>query len=282
MTTSAPTPSFAAACARVFELALGQMLWSRRTVFMALVLGGPVLLALTFRLVLMFAETFVAGASGLDRVPVSGASIFGFMVWMFYVRLCVPVLAVFYGTALIADEVEDRTLTYLFVRPIRRGAVLVGKYLAYLVCTLSVALPSLVMVFLLVVPTRGSSLGPSFPALAQDLAIVALGLAAYGAVFAWIGARLRRPLLSGLLFAFAWEPLVLVFPGYLKKVTVAHYLQALVPHSMPQEGATAFLQGLFREVPAAAVAIGALVAIVVAFVYLAARTVDEREFVLDQ
>ena len=41
-------------------------------------------------------------------------------------RLLVPLLGVFHGTALIADEVEDRTLTYLFTRPFRRGAVLVG------------------------------------------------------------------------------------------------------------------------------------------------------------
>jgi len=31
---------------RVFDLSLGEMLWSRRTIFMALVVGGPVILAL--------------------------------------------------------------------------------------------------------------------------------------------------------------------------------------------------------------------------------------------
>lgn len=274
--------SFASATMRVFDLALGQMLWSRRTVFMGLVLGGPVVLALTFRAVLLVADTWLRESAHLDGLPVSGATVFGFMVWMFYVRLCVPVLAVFYGTSLIADEVEDKTLTYLFVRPIRRGAVLVGKYLAYLVCTLAVAWPSLIVVFLLVVPTQGSHLGPAFPSLAQDLAIVSLGLAAYGAVFSWVGAQMRRPLLTGLLFAFAWEPVVLVLPGYLKKATVAHYLQALVPHAMPQDGATLLLQGLFRDLPGAAVAVGSLLAIAVVGVYVAARAVNAREFVLDQ
>ena len=54
------------------------------------------------------------------------------MIWVFYLRFTVPVLGVFYGTSLMADEVEDKTITYLFTRPIRRGAVLFGKYLAYL------------------------------------------------------------------------------------------------------------------------------------------------------
>ena len=38
--------SFFGASRRVFDLSLGEMLWSRRTIFMALVVGGPVLLAL--------------------------------------------------------------------------------------------------------------------------------------------------------------------------------------------------------------------------------------------
>ena len=82
--------------------------------------------------------------------------IFGLMIWAFFVRFSVPVLGVFYGTSLIADEVEDKTITYLFTRPIPRGAVLIGKYLAYLACTICVVLPAVVLVWLLVVPIKGS------------------------------------------------------------------------------------------------------------------------------
>ena len=57
------------------------------------------------------------------------------MIWLLYLRFIVPVLGAFYGTSLISDEVEDRTITYLFTRPIPRGAIMIGKYLAYLVCT---------------------------------------------------------------------------------------------------------------------------------------------------
>ncbi len=79
-----------------------------------------------------------------------------------YLRFIVPMLGVFYGTSLMADEVEDKTITYLFTRPIPRGAVLVGKYLAYLGCTVFVVLPSVVLVYLLIVPLKGS-LGAAFP-----------------------------------------------------------------------------------------------------------------------
>ena len=133
-----------------------------------------------------------------EPMEVAGATLFGFMIWLFYLRFIVPVLGVFYGTALIADEVEDRTITYLFTRPIRRGAVLMGKYLAYLACTGLVVLPSVMVVYFLLVPVRGGSLGAAFPALVKDLGLLGLGLAVYGAVFALVGAWFKRPLLSGL------------------------------------------------------------------------------------
>jgi ABC-2 type transport system permease protein len=278
MTHSSSTPSFWYSSLRVFDLSLGQMLWSRRTVFMALVVGGPVLIGLVVRAL----DLLGANAMRVDGVPVSGPTVFGLMMWVFYLRFTVPVLALFYGTSLIADEVDDKTITYLFSRPIPRGAVMMGKYLAYLVCTVMVVLPSVVLVYLLVVPRAGGSLAGTFPALLKDLGLLAVGLAVYGALFAFVGARIKRPLVIGLIFLFGWEPTVLVFPGYLRRFTVAHYLQGLVPHAMPQDSALGMLQSIFREAPplwASLIALGVIWAL---FLALAVRAVDRREYVLEQ
>ena len=214
------TPSLAAAARRVFDLSFGEMLWSRRTIFMALVVGGPVILALVFRII----ESFGMPALRVNGARVAGSSIFGVMMWMLYIRFIVPVLGVFYGTALMADEVEDKTLTYLFTRPIPRAAVLLGKYLAYLGCTSLVVLPSVILTYFLVVPF--AEVGITFRSLVLDLAILALGLAVYGAVFAFVGTWLKRPLVVGLVFAFGWEQVAMALPGYLRQFTVAHWLQA--------------------------------------------------------
>ena len=269
-------PSMLGAARRVFELSFGEMLWSRRTVFMALIVGGPVLLALIFRVV----ESLGMPALRMNGVRVAGSSIFGVMIWMLYVRFIVPVLGVFYGTALMADEVEDKTITYLFTRPIPRGAVLLGKYLAYLACTSLVVLPSVMLTYFLVVPF--GEVPGTFLSLVLDLGILGLGLAVYGALFAFVGARLRRPIVSGLVFAFGWEQLALALPGYLRQFTVAHYLQGLVPHAMPSDGALSVIQGLFRQTPGAPVALAWLAVFLVGFLWLAMRTVSRREYVLDQ
>src|SRR5262249_17368670 len=180
------TPAVWSSAVRIFDLSLGQMLWSRRSVFLALLLGGPVLIAIILRIV---ATLYTSGLQ-INGANAPGASIFGIMIWLLYIRFIVPVLGVFYGTALIADEVEDKTITYLFTRPIPRSAVLLGKYLAYLACTVLLVLPSVMIVFFLIVPIGGSSIGAAFPSLVMDFGMLIVGLAAYGAVFALVGARI--------------------------------------------------------------------------------------------
>jgi ABC-2 type transport system permease protein len=279
VTPSARTqPSVSASALRIFDLSLGQMLWSRRSVFLAVLLGGPVLLAFVMRLLI---DTRL-GPVQINGARVGGGAVFGMMIWLLYIRFIVPVLGVFYGTSLIADEIDDKTITYLFTRPIPRRAVLLGKYLAYLACTTLLVLPSVVIVFFLVAPTGGGSIAAAFPSLAADLAMLAIGLAAYGAVFAWVGTRLKRPLVAGLVFAFGWEPAVLLFPGYLKRLTVAYYLQALVTHEMPQDSAISMLMQVFHEVPTLAVSLISLSLIVGLTLWGASRAVESREYVLEQ
>ena len=279
MTHSTASPNLAASSFRIFDLSLGQMLWSRRSIFLALLVGGPVVLAVVVR---VLSVSMPSSALRINGALVGGSSIFGMMIWLLYVKFIVPVLGVFYGTSLIADEVEDKTITYLFTRPIPRGAVLIGKYLAYLVCTVLLILPAVTLVFFLIVPLGGGAIGPAFPSLLTDLGLLAVGLAAYGAVFALAGARLKRPLVIGLVFAFGWEPMVTLVPGYLKQLTVAYYLQSLVPHAMPQDSSIEALLQVFSDVPPAAVSLTALALISAVCLWLAARTVETKEYVLEQ
>jgi ABC-2 type transport system permease protein len=280
-----PAPGFLASSLRVFDLSLGEMLWSRRTIFMALVVGAPVLIALMLRILVGLGAPIFESHETRDGVSntirMTGPAIFGLMIWVFYLRFTVPVLGVFYGTSLMADEVEDKTITYLFTRPIRRGAVIVGKYIAYLACTVFVVLPSVMLVYLLVVPMHGT-LGGSFLDLVKDLTLLALGLAVYGAVFAFVGAKFKRPLLIGLIFIFGWEQAALAFPGYLKRFTVAYYLQGLVPHAMPSDSVISLVQGIFRESPTLMGSLVGLFVILAVGLAWSAWTVERREYVLEQ
>ena len=157
-----------------------------------------------------------------------------------------------------------------------------GRTLAYLVTTVFVVLPSVVVLYLLVVPLGNGSLAASFPALLKDLALLGIGLAAYGAVFGSIGAYFKYPLVTGLVFAFGWEQLALLLPGYQRRLTIAYYLQAWRSIRCPRRASGEPSEALFREVPTVWVSLAWLAGYVIVFIALAARTVERKEYVLEQ
>jgi ABC-type transport system involved in multi-copper enzyme maturation permease subunit len=266
--TSRPLAFWPAARA-VFEIALDSLLWSRRTAMMGLLVGMPVLFALFYRLVLV---------ARLNVQAVTAHDFYAVAVVVYWVRNVLPLTALFYATALVADEVEGRTLTFLVTRPITRSAIFVGKFGAYLVTTLCLALPACVLTFFLLLSTRGlSGVGGAALDLLRDMAVLALTLAVYGAFFALMGVLLKRPVIPGLVFLYGWE-LLANLPGYLPRLTITAWLRSLVAHRPAQEG----LAGLFQQVLPPLQGVPVLLVATVVFLYAAARIFSAREYVMEQ
>jgi ABC-2 type transport system permease protein len=240
--TSRPLPLLLAS-RRVFGLAVDAMLLSRRSLLMAGLLSLPLAFALLYRIAI--AAKLPPDTSGLD--------LYGLVVALYYVHNVVPLAALFFASALVADEVEARTLTYLVSRPIPRAAVVLGKFAAYVVSVLVFTLPANTVAFLL------------------------LGLLAYGAFFTLLGIVLKRPVIPGLFFLYGWE-LLANAPGNLPKFTLNAWLRALIRHKAPVEG----LASLFEQTLPAGQGVLVLVGVSALLLWAAARIFSEREFVLDQ
>jgi len=261
--------SFLAGARVVFDLSLEGMIWSRRSLVMGLLVALPAVLALVYRIVL---------ASGVEAKLLGPLDLYALVVAVFWIRNVLPLAALFHATALIADEVEGRTLTYLLTRPVARPAILAGKFAAYLVTSLAVALPSGVVTFFLLATARGwSGVGAAVPDLLRDLGVMALALVAYGALFTLLGVLLRRPVIPGLLFIFGWE-LVSNLPGRLPRLTLTTWLRSLIRHRPAEEG----LSQLFGQVEPAGLSLAVLILVSVVFLAAAAAVFANREYVLEQ
>jgi len=216
----------------VTEWTLGQLLWSPRTVAMGIVAAVPTLLVLVYR-TLSAAEV---------EMPVTGFGFFSLVTAILGFQFVAPMLALFYATGLVADEVEQETLTYLITRPRTRNAILAGKMLGSFILQVLLFVPAVVVAYYLALAPEGwSQVGRNFPVLLRNLAAGVLGLAAYSGVFAAAGAALRRPVLVGLGFVFGWEAVVTFVPGVLRRFTVSHYVQSLLPPSGFQGALSGFL-----------------------------------------
>lgn len=138
----------------------------------------------------------------------TGGEFFELMAYWLFVQLLTPWVTMYFAVQLVHGDIEDRTFQYLFLRPVPRAAILIGKWLAaWCVGALIMVVAVLVLYALLALfPVswrRGAGPGP-----AEPLAFVkAVGLAAgaYAAVACLLAARFRRPLIWSAAFIVGLE-----------------------------------------------------------------------------
>jgi ABC-type transport system involved in multi-copper enzyme maturation permease subunit len=231
----------------VARWSVGELLWSPRTLAMIALAGGPLALALAYRVALALRWTEVDGA-GVFAVLVSGV----------FFPFVAPMLSLVYASGVVRDDVEAGTMAYFLTRPLSRSTFLAGKMLASFTLSLALVLPALVLVYYVVLsPSGWSEVGARFPTLARNLGVAALGLVAYNGIFALAGTVLKRPLLAGLFFIFGWQAVATFVPGRARLATVAHYMSSLTPGS----SSGGVFAGLLGERSSAVASILALAAI---------------------
>ncbi len=266
MTTPRVVP-FVMATGRVFSLAMSRKLTPSRISWLIAMGLLPVLVAIAMR--------GYGPQGGPVDAPAGIPMAYGTLVWAAYVRFVIPVIGMWLGTGIIGDDVDGRSLVYLAIRPVARGAVLVGGYLAYLVVAGATVLPSILLCSFALIPV--AAMPETFPLVLVDLAVALVGLAAYGAVFAAVGAAFRRPLVLGLLFVIGWEPLVLLLPGSIKRASLAMYLQSMVPHPAPTAESALLPQLVVREVLGPTEAMTSLALLSLLALWAGAKALSRRD-----
>ena len=176
-----------------------------------------------------------------------------------------PLLALFFGSGVLREEIEDQTLTYPFSRPVGRAYLYGARVLA---AAVPVALLTVPFAFL-----AGTGTGPK--AAAAYTTASALAAAAYTCFFALAGQLIKWPTWFGLAFLLFWEAIVGMVPGFLGRLTLSTHVRA-VAHLAPRGG---HLSKLW-EAPPTTVSMITLLGIVAVTLWLAGERVRRKEFVL--
>ncbi|WP_025225757.1 ABC transporter permease [Fimbriimonas ginsengisoli] len=143
-------------------------------------------------------------------------------------RLLALASAIF-TTAIITQEVEQRTIVYLLTRPVKRSTLLLVRYAA------SVLVVTMLGVFGAVLTTLGAFNGLGGNSmLATDILAMSIGAMAYGALFLFVSLLFNRSLIICALFAFGWEASIPNMPGEMYRLSIFSYLQAIAQH--PSQG----------------------------------------------
>lgn len=256
---------------RIFAFYARLVRRAKRTKVFALLCLLPVLLAAVVRL-----NALASPGRGFD-----GLAVFGNIIVAFDLQFLILILALFYGTSVVSEEVEGKTLTYLATRPLPKPAVVLGKYAAFVLVLLVFVLASTLAAFFILNVDR-LDYGPAWSFLGKSLAALALGIVCYTAFFTLIGAFLKKSVLFGFFFSFGWENVVQYFPGSTQKFTVMHYLKSLLPGvGDTSQGALSFL--MFRLDPSpAGTAVATLLGLTAVFLALACWTFNRKEYLFDE
>ena len=177
----------------------------------------------------LFLLTFVAGLRAPDQV--SGESVYCVFAWWGLSTVVVPWVAAFLGVQAVHGELEDRTSQYLFLRPVSRTPLLLGKWLAVSAMSVAVTLAAVGALFLGI--AQHQARWPDGVAYELPTAFgwsMGLGAVAYSAVAVLFGATFRRPLAWSAFFIVGIQIVVANLPvsAGLRQVTVTDPLRRLV------------------------------------------------------
>ena len=131
-----------------------------------------------------------------------------------------PIVTMTVATAAFGNELEDRTLYYLVLKPLSRVHVVLAKLLATFVLAAPVVVASGVVATALVGADAGA-------VLTVGVALLA-GVAAYASIFTWAGLITPRALSYGLVYVLVWEGLLSSFLTGVRYLSVRGYTLSLL------------------------------------------------------
>ena len=137
-----------------------------------------------------------------------------------------PLASAIYTTAIIGQEVEQKTIVYLLTRTIPRAKLLLLRFAASVVVVFGISMIAALSVSIAVF--KGGALGN--PLLFKDMLAIGLGALGYGALFLFISLLFNRAMLICLLFSFGWETSVPNMPGSMSRLSITSYVQAIAEH----------------------------------------------------
>src|SRR3989449_9458453 len=242
----------------VISLTLRYLLGTRRVT--------PMLLRSAIRFIL--ALSLPAG-----RVSLSNIDLFRRLMIRLFPQSVLIFVTLVNATTLIPEEIEDNPLPYLLTRPVSKPAVVLYKYIGYLVAVLVLLVPPIVLAYGVTEAYQRTSLATDLDVLGGFLVATFIGSAAYGAVFLFISVLVRKPLAVGLLIGFVWESIFGSIPGDVPKLSVIHYLKSILQGTIAVGPMTTYGSDI-----SAGVAVLILVGLSVAMIVLAMMLFQQMEF----
>lgn len=135
-----------------------------------------------------------------------------------------PLATLVLATAALGDEIDDKTLQYIALKPISRLRIAFEKWFAVMTVTLPVVWAGIAVTWAVIswgnVDTMRDMLLPM-------LASGTVGVIGFGSVFMLLSLFVQRALLFGVFYVFIWESTLSRFLPGIRSISISHYTRSL-------------------------------------------------------
>ncbi len=137
------------------------------------------------------------------------------------IGVIMPLVTIALATAAFGNEIEDKTLSYVFLKPVARWRIAVPKFFASVIIAAPLAVTSGALA------TYIGTDGDARATIAVSVALLA-GVITYASVFTWAGLITTRALPFAIVYVFLWEGLLSTFVGGVRYLSVRGYTLAIM------------------------------------------------------
>ena len=176
--------------------------------------------------VVLLVVAVVAAAASL-AVGRGGLDLFDAVVDL-TLRYVAPLLMLLHASSAVSEEVEARTITYLFSRPIPRWTVPAGKYLGAVTMGLALLGPGLILTYAITMLGERGLFVAELPHLVCSVVAAALAVLLFGAIATAFGTMVTgHSLVAAMFYVLIVEVGLAHVPGWLKVVAMTVHLRVV-------------------------------------------------------
>ena len=209
----------------LFTMTLLRQAMSRRILVLGLVFILPISLAVLIR----------HNGAGW-RAPIGNYEPdFAEVTLIFYMiaQALVPLTALVYASGMIQDEIEEQTITYLMIRPLPKWSIYLAKLAATIVVTIGLTTVFTGLTFAVIgwgQPDYWSSGG--LVRMLKTMALFALSVTTYCALFGLMSMLMRRAILLGILYVIVLEGFIGNIDFVIRKCTIVYHFRVMAERWM--------------------------------------------------
>lgn len=167
----------------------------------------------------IFAAIYLIGNETVSRLDFLNNNI----LEMFF-PILLPITTMILATAAIGNEIEDRTLPYLTLKPLSRFRIVVEKWLGSIWVALPAILIGLLVACLILFRDQASDYQR---VIVSAIVASAIGICAYCGIFLLISLLIQRALLAGIIYTFVIENILGRYLKGLRVVSIQHYVKSI-------------------------------------------------------